>query len=706
MADSEYIVDDSAISIYNQLIEGMFGSWIESMDALVASFSVVATNSQFAGEMANRAKEYISQVYLGDYSLPNLVKDALVTIVDGMLLYEVNMQNYDEVGYSFNSARMEEYKTDIDDAISTVSTASDAISALMTTVSDISTSLSGSITLTFPDPQGFYDKAEELKSYIDAVHSDMGEWFAHEAYFQEACCEIIDSLSALISEYAASGPLFSNYEVGFAGDAWVTAASCRDMSISWRVENSDDISEAYNVHSSNINRIIDEAAAERTKGGWVQAITGVVTIGIGAIAIVASCGTATPAVVGYVGIVAGSCTVAYGASNTIEGSFNIAYGYEKNLSSVAINPIRDSVFAGNQFAYDLWGQTNQAISCSVIAMAYAPAAASRSAIAALGPEYQSVVMVVDGVATSSASLGADRLCSYYGIDGLGRVVIVMGTGMVTSASVNGIAGSFANYKLSTPISGTEVLGVNAEFADDVLSGRNVLGDCDWFDDLDPADLQRLETWENLRYNRDIDIEDINQFIFGNNRMSYSEFQALKLTPMNELTPEQIRQMLIIRESIPPIDNLTLLRKTIPYNDIDSYINGNWGVRGFISRECDVTAFATYEDMRNALALDYVTADGVEPFPLGGDSYGYIEFTTNDLLNIDVPYGGVYGGTYSYAPPFTGNGFLASHGDFIVPEYIVRDGTSLTPINGATIHAVIDNEDVVVAVFQNGHWIYQ
>ena len=53
--------------------------------------------------------------------------------------------------------------------------------------------------------------------------------------------------------------------------------------------------------------------------------------------------------------------MAYGASNIAEGKQDIYYASIGDLNSVAINPIRDTVFMGNQGAYDLWGTLNMAV---------------------------------------------------------------------------------------------------------------------------------------------------------------------------------------------------------------------------------------------------------------------------------------------------------------------------------------------------------
>lgn len=147
---------------------------------------------------------------------------------------------------------------------------------------------------------------------------------------------------------------------------------------------------------------------------------------------------------------------------------------------------------------------------------------------------------------------------------------------------------------------------------------------------------------------------------------------MKITPHGSLTPEQFRQMKIIRESIPGIDSNVILRKTIPWTQIDNYlreVKPYDTIMGFVAKADDVKMFKTYSEMRDGLALDYsYKENGIEifPYPEGGDSYGYIEFKVSEDAFFDVPYGNMYGGEYNLDQPYTGNGFTMSK-DFDVPE---------------------------------------
>ena len=97
------------------------------------------------------------------------------------------------------------------------------------------------------------------------------------------------------------------------------------------------------------------AAEDRAKKGWIDLGVGVFTAVIGIVVIVSTMGTATPLVVA--GGVVGFGTSVYGLSNAEEGVHNIALGNAGDIQTKAENPIRDTVFMGNDKLYHDVGNT-------------------------------------------------------------------------------------------------------------------------------------------------------------------------------------------------------------------------------------------------------------------------------------------------------------------------------------------------------------
>ena len=133
---------------------------------------------------------------------------------------------------------------------------------------------------------------------------------------------------------------------------------------------------------SQMQKDYEEALEARKDEGRVKMITGALAIALGGAAIFFTAGAATPIVV--TAAVTGISSGVYGISNIVEGGLDVHYASIGDLNSVAINPIRDKVFMGNQGAYDLWGNLNMAVAGLCIPVSQAVngvAGASKSIIA-------------------------------------------------------------------------------------------------------------------------------------------------------------------------------------------------------------------------------------------------------------------------------------------------------------------------------------
>ena len=186
-------------------------------------------------------------------------------------------------------------------------------------------------------------------------------------------------------------------------------------------------------------------------------------------------------------------------------------------------------------------------------------------------------------------------------------------------------------------------------------------------------------------------------------LTLEEFNKLRLTDVKDLTKEQIAQMKAIREAVPKIDANTYIQKTISASDIDKYIGEDgWStIGGYVARYDDVSHIKGYDNVVESSRLDYVTGDGVRPYPEGGDTYGYIKFKTKRTNKIEIPYGKVFGGTNVDGPPCTLNGFTGARNGAIVPEWELS--VRVKPNKGAELHKVINEKDTVVAIFDGKHF---
>ena len=167
-------------------------------------------------------------------------------------------------------------------------------------------------------------------------------------------------------------------------------------------------------------------------------------------------------------------------------------------------------------------------------------------------------------------------------------------------------------------------------------------------------------------------------------ITLDEFNSLRLKDVATLSDNEKAKLKAIRESIPMPDSNTEMQKTIPFSDIEKYLNGSYTqVGGYVTRAADVAQLKTYYDIYDSLCLGYPTSKFK---PLMDDSVGVIRFTTDESSEFSIPYGKEMGGTEVAQQPFTGNGFTKAINGQIIPEFKsngyldVTDGAELVEIH--------------------------
>ena len=161
--------------------------------------------------------------------------------------------------------------------------------------------------------------------------------------------ELLSATKALIAEHAGKTRTVGTYQSGdFAKLQSVQRFAMAYQQASKQMESR--VERVQAAQERDKARFEALAAEDRAKNGWKDLAIGVVTVAIGALAIWATMGAATPLVVGA-GLTAGIGTAAYGASNAGEGIHNIQLGNAGDIHTKSYNRIRDTLFMGNDKLY-------------------------------------------------------------------------------------------------------------------------------------------------------------------------------------------------------------------------------------------------------------------------------------------------------------------------------------------------------------------
>ena len=321
-------------------------AWGESMSSLNKAMNDFIKNQNLQGQAISSMRTYLVEVHgtllqtlvnlMNDYSTNLLLyKDGYYQI-DGDLHTKLPGKEFTRLHSDLKGSR-DKLKPEIE--------------LLKTTKSDISDLVSyegSSHTSTVMNYNFLMNQIKNLDTSITQYES------SHSGQDLAAFKELLAATKALIAEHSGKSRNVGTYQSGDFGklksvQRFALAYDQAAKQMESRVERVKAAQERDKVRFEAL------AAEDRAKKGWIDLGVGVFTAVIGIVVIVSTMGTATPLVVA--GSVVGFGTSVYGLSNAEEGVHNIALGNAGDIQTKAKNPIRDTVFMGNDKLYHDVGGT-------------------------------------------------------------------------------------------------------------------------------------------------------------------------------------------------------------------------------------------------------------------------------------------------------------------------------------------------------------
>ena len=316
-------------------------AWGESMSSLNKAMNDFIKNQNLQGQAISSMRYYLVEVHgtllqtlanlMNDYSTNLLLyKDGYYQI-DGDLHTKLPGKEFTRLHSDLKGSR-DKLKSEIE--------------LLKTTKSDISDLVSyegSSHTSTVMNYNFLMNQLKNLDNSITQYES------SHSGQDLVAFKELLAATKALIAEHAGKSRNVGTYQSGDFGklksvQRFALAYDQAAKQMESRVER---VKAAQERDKARFEAL---AAEDRAKKGWIDLGIGVFTAVIGIVAIVSTMGAATPLVVAG-GAVVGVGTAAYGASNAAEGFHDIQLGNAGDIQTKAKNPIRDTVFMGNDKLY-------------------------------------------------------------------------------------------------------------------------------------------------------------------------------------------------------------------------------------------------------------------------------------------------------------------------------------------------------------------
>ena len=313
-------------------------AWGESVASLNKAMTDFINNQNLQGQAISSMRRYLVEVHgtllqtlvnlMNDYSTNLLLyKDGYYQI-DGDLHTKLPGQVFTNLHSALKSSR-DSLKSEIE----LLNTTKDKISDLV--------SYDGSShTSTVMDYNFLLNQIKNLDSSITQYESN------HASQDLVAFKELLAATKALIAEHAGKTRTVGTYQ---SGD-FAKLKSVQRFAIAYKQATQQMESRVERVKAAQERDKVRFEALARSDKGWKDWAIGGLTIIAGVAAIIFTWGAATP-LVAVSGLTFGLGTTAYGASNMYEASQDIQLGNAGDIHTKAKNPVRDTLFMGNDKLY-------------------------------------------------------------------------------------------------------------------------------------------------------------------------------------------------------------------------------------------------------------------------------------------------------------------------------------------------------------------
>ena len=312
-------------------------AWEEAIASLNKAMSDFINNQNLQGQAISSMRTYLVEVHgtllqtlvnlMNDYSTNLLLyKDGYYQI-DGDLHTKLPGQVFTNLHSNLKSSR-----DDLKGEIEVLNTTKDKISDLV--------SYEGSShTSTVMNYNFLMNQLKNLDTSITQYESN------HASQDLVAFKELLSATKALVAEHAGKTRTVGTYQ---SGD-FAKLQSVQRFAIAYKQATQQMESRVERVQAAQERDKVRFEALARSDKGWKDMAVSALTIIVGVTAIVVTLGSATPLVVA--GGIVGLGTTAYGASNMYEADQDIKLGNAGDIQTKAGNPIRDTLFMGNDKLY-------------------------------------------------------------------------------------------------------------------------------------------------------------------------------------------------------------------------------------------------------------------------------------------------------------------------------------------------------------------
>ena len=348
---------EELLEVQNQMISQL-SEWGTQLESVYQALETIVVTPCIQGETGKSIQNYIQEVHIPVIrSLQQLLTE-----------FQVRLSVYAEGYYGIDSSYeaeipqeiLEEQQQALEKGREDFENLREEINSAISNVSDI-------VSVVQPSGLSLVLSYQLMESRVKTLNSDIGDYeetYQNDTQNMDSMIESIRSI--LIAKTGSPAVSVTNYQAGSIAmlPAYQRLQMGYEASGDFVDQNIDQYEAAMKKFEDKMN---DKLADDRKAEGLKQLLAGIVSATVGTALILATAGTAAPIVFFSATVVGGTSTL-YGLSNATEGMNNISLGFSGDGFTMAENPIRDTLFAGNPELYYNIGNASTMISAMALPM--------------------------------------------------------------------------------------------------------------------------------------------------------------------------------------------------------------------------------------------------------------------------------------------------------------------------------------------------
>ena len=347
---------EELLEIQSQMLNQL-SEWGTQLATVYQALETIVVTPCIQGETGKSIQNYIQEVHIPVIgSLQQLLTE-----------FQVRLSVYAEGYYGIDSSYeaeipqeiLEEQQQVLEKGREDFENLREEINSIISNVSDI-------VSVVQPSGLSLVLSYQLMESRVKTLNSDIGDYEETHQNDTQNMDSMMESIrSILIARTGSSSVSVTHYQAGSIAmlPAYQRLQMGYQASGNYVAQNMAQYEAAMKKFEDKMN---DKLSDDRKAEGLKQLLAGIVSATVGTALIFATAGAAAPIV--FSAAVVGGTSTLYGLSNATEGMNNISLGFSGDGFTMAENPIRDTLFAGNPDLYYTIGNASTMISAMALPM--------------------------------------------------------------------------------------------------------------------------------------------------------------------------------------------------------------------------------------------------------------------------------------------------------------------------------------------------